>query len=100
MKISIPNSSIVKQSYGNHKTAAPRSSDKKGAAGGTQNVDNVNLSSETKDLQKIQQAMENEPAGRAERIAALKEQIESGEYTVDADKVAEKMAGFFLDKIA
>ena len=100
MKISIPNSSIVKQTYGNQKTAAPRSSDKEKAAGGTQNVDNVNLSSETKDLQKVQQAMENEPAGRAERIAALKEQIEAGKYTVDADKVAEKMTGFFLDKIA
>ncbi|MCP4113980.1 MAG: flagellar biosynthesis anti-sigma factor FlgM [Desulfobacteraceae bacterium] len=100
MKISIPNSSIVKQTYGNQKTAAPHSSDKKSETGGTRNVDNVNFSSETKDLQKIQQSMEKEPAGRAERIAALKEQIETGKYTVDADKIAEKMTGFFLDKIA
>jgi len=100
MKISIQNQSIVKQTYGNQKTAAPLSSDKKREAGGTPNVDNVNLSSGKKDLQKIQQTMEKEPAGRAERIAELKEQIELGKYTVDADKVAEKMTGYFLDKIA
>ena len=100
MKISIQNPSIVKQTYGNQKTAAPLSSDKKKGTGGTRNVDNVNLSSGTKDLQKIQQTMEKEPVGRADRIAALKEQIELGKYTVDADKVAEKMTGFFLDKIA
>ncbi len=100
MKVSIQNPSIVKQTYGNQKTAGTLSSDKKRKAGGTPNVDNVKLSSGTKDLQKIQQTMEKEPAGRAEQIAALKEQIELGKYTVDADKVAEKMTGFFLDKIA
>mgnify|MGYP003573972651 CR=1 FL=1 len=100
MKVSIQNSSIVKQTYGNQKSASSLSSDKKRETGGTQNVDNVNFSSDTKDLQKIQQTMEKEPAGRSERIAALKEQIELGKYTVDADKVAEKMTGFFLDKIA
>ena len=44
--------------------------------------------------------METETEGRAERIAALKDQIGRGRYTVDAEKVAEKMTGFFLDKIA
>jgi len=44
--------------------------------------------------------MDIEPGGRATRIAALKQEIESGTYKIDAEKVAEKMTGFFLDKMA
>jgi len=101
MKISIQNPNIVKQTYGG-KLPTPQqiSSDKKNQTKGSTNVDNVNLSSSTRDLQKIEQTMDIEPGGRANRIAALKQEIDGGTYKVDADKVAEKMTGFFLDKMA
>jgi len=101
MKISTQNPNIIKQTYGGKlPTTQQISSDKKSQTKGTTNVDNVNLSSSTRDLQKIEQAMDIEPGGRANRIAALKQEIESGTYKVDSEKIAEKMTGFFLDKMA
>lgn len=101
MKISVQNPNIVKQTYGGKQTTAQQiSSDKKNQTTGSTNVDNVNLSSSTKDLQRISQAMDIEPGGRANRIAALKQEIDGGTYKVNADKIAEKMTGFFLDKMA
>jgi negative regulator of flagellin synthesis FlgM len=99
MKISNQNINMVNQTYGKNQTAASPSAEKKGPEA-TRNVDSVSLSSTTQDLQKIQQAMAVEPQERAERVATLKAAVESGQYTVDPDKVAERMTGFFIDKIA
>jgi flagellar biosynthesis anti-sigma factor FlgM len=54
-------------------------------------ADNIELSATTKVLQKISQAMETEPADRAQQVSSLKEQVQAGQYDVNALKVAEKM---------
>ncbi len=99
MKISSQNMNMVNQTYGKSPAGAPPSASRK-ATETTRNVDNVSLSSTTQDLQKIQQAMATEPQERTERVATLKAAVESGQYTVDPEKVAERMTGFFIDKIA
>lgn len=99
MKISSQNMNMVNQSYGKNQTAVSPSAGKKELET-TRNIDSVSLSSTTQDLQKIEQAMAVEPPERTERVATLKAAVESGQYTVDPEKVAERMTGFFIDKIA
>lgn len=103
MKVSSQNTNMVNHSYGRNQAAATPSDNKK-ETGVTRNVDSVSLSSATKDLQKIHQAMESAPPQesreRSEKVATLKAAVESGQYKVDSEKVAEKMTEFFFDKIA
>lgn len=51
----------------------------------------VNLSSKAKDIQRIKQMLDQLPDVRENKIAELKQKIESGAYRVDAAKIAEKM---------
>jgi negative regulator of flagellin synthesis FlgM len=53
--------------------------------------DRVELSSGSRDVMKMQEILQSTPAERAELIEELRAQIESGEYTVDAVKISEKM---------
>lgn len=62
-----------------------------------QSMDSVVLSSATKDLQKVSANMDTQPKQRTEKIAELKSIIDQGNYTVDPEKVAEKMVGTFLN---
>ena len=61
--------------------------------------DTIQLSNTTRDLQKISQAMEAEPADRKNQVSDLKNQVQAGLYNVDAQTVAEKMM-LGLDKLA
>ncbi|MFO7884581.1 MAG: flagellar biosynthesis anti-sigma factor FlgM [Desulfobacteraceae bacterium] len=65
----------------------PPKSEKKG--------DSVTLSSGTKDLQLIQRGMETDSETRTARVNELKNQVEQGTYTVNA----EKTAGAFIDNL-
>ena len=58
--------------------------------------DKVDLSSQSKELNKISEALAAAPDVRAEKVEALKKQVESGQYQVDSDTVAEKMIKEFL----
>ena len=103
MKISNQNSNLVNQTYGKNQAPVSSSKDIKNAEKipeSTRNIDSVSLSSATKDLQRIEQSMGAESPERAERVATLKATVESGNYKVDPEAVAERMAGFFIDKIA
>lgn len=60
--------------------------------------DTIQLSNTTRDLQKISQAMEAEPADRKNQVSDLKNQVQAGLYNVDAQTVAEKMM-LGLDKL-
>ncbi len=60
--------------------------------------DTIQLSDTTRDLQKISQAMEAEPADRKNQVSDLKNQVQAGLYNVDAQTVAEKMM-LGLDKL-
>lgn len=49
------------------------------------------ISTKAKDMAKAKAAVDNVPDMREERIAALKAQIASGGYKVDATKIADRM---------
>ena len=60
-------------------------------------TDSINLSSTTRDLQKIAMAMDNPQTDREQRIQDLKQQVQTDRYTVNAEAVAEKMIGSIID---
>ncbi|MEA1968522.1 MAG: flagellar biosynthesis anti-sigma factor FlgM [Thermodesulfobacteriota bacterium] len=98
----ITNSNIISQAY------MPQHSGKAAQAPNIEKkaelpVDSVTLSSNTKDLQTIQKAMET-PSGqkaeqRAAKITDLKDRVEQGQYNVNAEQVAEKMVGYMLNEM-
>ena len=62
-----------------------------GATSATTGSDRVQLSASSIDVQKMKMIIQDTPAVRMDRVQALKQQIESGEYQVDPYKVADKM---------
>ncbi len=57
----------------------------------TTSGDQVQLSSSSVDVQKMKSIIQETPSVRMDRVQALKEQIERGEYQVDPYRVADKM---------
>lgn len=57
----------------------------------TASTDRVQLSSSSVDVQKMKSIIQETPSVRMDRVQALKEQIERGEYQVDPYRVADKM---------
>ncbi len=99
MKITNANTNLVNQAYtipvnrNQNKIPDKEKTDKQTI------VDSVSLSTGTKDLQKVFTAMEVEPKDRNARVAALKNEVIQGQYTVNAEKVASKMAGYLLNEL-
>jgi negative regulator of flagellin synthesis FlgM len=60
-------------------------------------TDSISFSDRTKDLQKISKAMETDPVDRKNYVADIKSKVETGQYTMNAETVAEKMVGFVLN---
>jgi len=61
----------------------------------------VSLSAAARDIMQAEKAIEKLPDVRAEKINELKARIESGNYYVSGEKIAEKMMGeSFLDIMA
>jgi len=58
-------------------------------------TDSINLSNETKLRQKISIAMENEPVERKKYVADIKQQVETNQYIVNAEKIV----GSLMDQI-
>ena len=54
-------------------------------------TDRVELSASSLDVQKMKGIIQETPSVRMDRVQALKEQIERGEYEVDPYRVADKM---------
>ncbi len=54
-------------------------------------TDTVVLSDTAKTVQEAQTQLESIPDVREEKVAELREQIESGTYEIDAEKIADKM---------
>ena len=57
----------------------------------TTGADRVELSASSIDVHKMKMIIQDTPAVRMDRVQALKEQIERGEYEVDPYRVADKM---------
>ena len=61
------------------------------SATSTASTDKVELSASSLDVQKMKGIIQETPSVRMDRVQALKEQIERGEYEVDPYRVADKM---------
>jgi negative regulator of flagellin synthesis FlgM len=71
-------------------------------AEGTQGAEQdsvVNISEASQKAQSIKEIIASEPDIREDKVSALKEKIESGNYTIDYDRVADKLVDAFLDEL-
>jgi negative regulator of flagellin synthesis FlgM len=59
----------------------------------------VNLSQASKEAQKIREIMASEPDVREDKVADLKNRIESGEYTIDHARVADKLVDELIKEL-
>ena len=59
----------------------------------------VNLSTASKEAQTAREVIASEPDVREDKVAELRERIESGNYTVDNKAVADKIVDSFIDEI-
>ncbi len=96
MKISNSTQNYINQSYANTASqtankAAEQAANQERPADESAPTDSINLSSTTRDLQKISAAAETEPENREQLVADLKQQVEANQYTVNAEQVAGKM---------
>ena len=101
MKISGPTPNYIQQTYTsrNNQQTNATSRTKTGSGGEEPRGDSINLSQTTRDLQKVDQNLDTQSSERARRVAQLKEQVEAGQYTVNAEQVAEKMVGSIMDEL-
>lgn len=103
MKISNTTPNYINQTYAKQvKPAAAQNqqsfkSAEEAAAG--QTTDSINLSTRTKDLQKIAGALETPDVERQKYVSDIKQRVEANTYEVNADAVAEKMAQSMIDEI-
>ena len=65
--------------------------DKSVGGGATVATERVDLSAKAKEFQRIRQILDRTPDVREDKVRELKDRIESGNYAVDAGKVAAKM---------
>jgi|SRR5690606_16255838 len=57
-------------------------------------VDAVSISSQAVDLQALESSVRQLPEVDVTRVASLREQISNGQYTVDSQRVADKILAF------
>ncbi len=103
MKISNGTLNYINQTYTNPANTAAGKNQKsektaEEAANGTQ-ADSINLSGRTKALQKISTAMETDPAGREKYVADIKQKVETNQYNVNAEAVAERFLNSHINEI-
>lgn len=61
---------------------------------GSASADSVSLSQQGKALGQLQQQMATQPSFDSAKVAAIKEAIANGSYTVDPEKLADNMMKF------
>ncbi|MBU0970924.1 MAG: flagellar biosynthesis anti-sigma factor FlgM [Proteobacteria bacterium] len=101
MKISSSTTNYINQTYANQGNTAAKSQTpaRTEKAADEISADTLNISTTTRDLQKISAAMDTEPADRTKLVADLRQQVQTNQYTVNAEQVAEKMVGSIMDKL-
>ncbi len=97
MKISGSTPNYINQTYANQATAAAITKVEKPLE--EARGDSLNLSPKTRDLQRISAALDAEPADRTKLVADLKQQVQANQYNVNAEQVAAKMIGSFVDNL-
>ncbi|MCD4678553.1 MAG: flagellar biosynthesis anti-sigma factor FlgM [Desulfobacula sp.] len=99
MKISNSTPNYVNQTYANQANNAATQNLKSQKTADDTLTDSINLSGRTKDLQKISTAMDTESVDRKKYVADIKLQVENNQYNINAQTVAEKMAGYLMNEI-
>jgi len=59
----------------------------------------VNISQASKEAKAINELISSEPDIREDKVSAIKEKIESGNYKIDHKVVADKLVDAFMDEI-
>lgn len=102
MKISNSTSSYINQTYTNSSNQAASAS-KQGKPAEETTVapqsDSINLSDETRALQQMSRAMDTEQPERQKYVAEIKNRVQTNQYNINVDAVAEKMVGTLMDEI-
>ncbi len=103
MKISNSPQNYINQTYANQISPAANSPSKLEKSVDEPTIatssDSLNISPTTRDLQKISASMDTEPTDRTQLVEDLKQQVQAGQYTVNAEQVAEKMVGSLMDEL-
>jgi flagellar biosynthesis anti-sigma factor FlgM len=73
------------------KVSKAQGQDKVTKSGETTSIDKVEISKEGKKVAELMSAIDQLPITREEKIKALKEAIESGNYQIDPLKIAQKL---------
>ena len=101
MKITNTNANLLNKAYpANQATEKLPSKTPGGSRAGGEVTDSVNISSSTREMHKIQSAMDAQPEERAAKVARLKESVTQGLYNVNPGKVAGAMTAHLLDGFA
>lgn len=59
----------------------------------------VSISRASREAQFIKEALESEAGVRQDKVSELKEKIDSGKYSVDAEQVASKLVDEWMDDV-
>jgi len=65
-----------------------------GAASTSQTGDHVTLTTSARAIQKLEEAVAKSPVVNPEKVAAVKQAVNSGTYKIDAHRVADKLLKF------
>lgn len=76
-----------------------KAASRSGSAAQAVSGDRVELSGRSKEMAKAHEAVAAAPEVRQQKVQEIKESIASGQYEVNADKVAQKMIVNFLEEI-
>ncbi|MBU1194276.1 MAG: flagellar biosynthesis anti-sigma factor FlgM [Proteobacteria bacterium] len=102
MKISGTTSNYINQTYTSRANSAnqdARPAKNQDEAVNSSMADSINLSNRTKDLQKISQSMDTQPTDRQKYVSDIKLKVETNQYNINVEAVAEKMTGTLMDEI-
>ena len=83
----------------NRTAALDRAEEIKSLRGASDNVakalqtDDLSLSSQAREVMKVRRALDNMPPVRQDKLAEIKEQVQSGTYEVSSGDLAEKILG-------
>lgn len=70
----------------------PAKSDSASTSGYTEGTSQVQVSNSAREMAEVARLAQNAPASRDELVSQIKSQIQSGEYQVNLDKLADRMA--------
>ncbi len=91
--------------YGNSKSSGASRIDEEergnssARVGSDDGSDRTTISSKARVLSQIGPIREEAEAEQSDKVAALKKRIESGEYNVSSQAVAEKLVAFFNERV-